>query len=85
MEFPGATSPLYVLVVIGTSVAFVLLVVNMMRLYFSMYINESRIWIVSCFTLVLGSNTKVISCNDLNILLVPIVVPYLEHTLCDIF
>lgn len=50
-----------------------------------MYINESRIWIVSCFTLVLGSDTKVISCNDLNILLVPIVVPYLEHALCDIY
>ena len=33
----------------------------------------------------LGSNTKVISCNDLNILVVPFVIPYLEHTLCDIF
>jgi hypothetical protein len=33
----------------------------------------------------MGSNTKVISCNDLNILLVPTVVPCLEHTFCDIF
>lgn len=32
----------------------------------------------------LGSNTQGIYCNDLKVLLVPTVVPYLKQTLCDI-